>query len=175
MNPYLELAKKSLEEYVVHDKVIEIPDNLPSEMINDKKGVFVTLEKKGRLRGCIGTYLPTKESIAKEIIDNAAAAANDPRFDPVQKEELIDLSYTVYILNEPQSVKDISQLDAKRFGIIVKSVNKDEQLKLALLLPDLEGIDTAADQVAIACQKGGIDPRKEKIAIFKFSAIKHSM
>jgi uncharacterized protein (TIGR00296 family) len=141
----------------------------------------VTIEKNGELRGCIGTYLPTKENIAKEIIHNAiAAATEDYRFGSVREEELPHLSYTVYILSEPELVKDVSELDSKKFGVIVKTVSitfpdrtdvvfdGHVPYKTGLLLPDLEGVETVEQQIAIVCQKGGIDLAKEKILIYRF-------
>ena len=140
----------------------------------------------GQLRGCIGTYLPTKENIAKEIISNAVAAATeDYRFGPIREKELPHLSYTVYILSEPELVKDISELNPQKYGIIVKTMpitqpdgtdvvfNGRPPYKSGLLLPDLDGVDTVEKQISIACQKGGIDPKREKIIIYRFTVEKY--
>jgi len=155
-----ELAKKAVETYLLKGEIIEAPT------MRKKAGVFITIEKENQLRGCIGTYLPTKENIAEETISNAIAAAfEDPRFPPVQKEELPFLSYAIYILNKPELIKSIEELNPKKYGIIVKSKNKS-----GLLLPDLKGIETTEEQVSIACQKAGID--KEKITIYRFTVIK---
>ena len=186
MNPYVELAKKAVESYVEKGKVIEVPNDLSKEMMERKSGTFVTIEKNGQLRGCIGTYLPTKENIAEEIIHNAiSSATEDYRFGLIQKEELPHLSYTVYILEKPELVKDIKELDPRKYGIIVKTTpitypdgtdvvfNGHLVSKSALLLPNLKGIDTVEKQISIACQKGSIDPSKEKIIIYRFTAEKH--
>jgi len=185
MNPYTSLAKSAVETYINKGKIIDTPQDLPEDFLKKRAGVFVTLEKKGKLRGCIGTYLPTKINIAEEIIYNAiAAATEDHRFPPVQKEELPFLSYTVYVLSEPKLVKDIKELDPKRYGIIVKTspfVYPNQKIafdnfppfKSGLLLPDLPGIDTPEQQISIACQKGGINPTKEKIFIYKFKTEKY--
>ena len=193
MNPYILLAKSAVESYIKEGKMISPLEDLPSEFFNRKAGVFVSIDTKYKilntkysLRGCIGTYLPTRINIAEEIIRNAiAAATEDHRFGPIQKEELPYLSYTVYILNEPEPVKDIKELDPKKFGIIVKtatitSVNGTDvvfnghmPIKSGLLLPDLEEVDTTEQQISIACQKGGIDPMKEKIILYKFTVEKH--
>ncbi|MDI6591785.1 MAG: AmmeMemoRadiSam system protein A [Patescibacteria group bacterium] len=185
-HPYVELAKKAVETYIKKGEIISFLDKLPKEAFEKKAGTFVTIEKNGELRGCIGTYLPTKENIGKEIIYNAiAAATEDYRFGPIQKEELSSLSYTVYILSKPELVKDIKELDPKKYGIIVKTVpitysngtdvvfNSHFVPKSGLLLPDLEGVDTIEKQISIACQKGGIDPTREKILIYKFTAEKY--
>jgi AmmeMemoRadiSam system protein A len=181
MHPLVLLAKNTVENYIKERKIIEPPKDFPDEFLKRKAGVFVTIEKnlglprseqKALLRGCIGTYLPTRENIAEETIYNAiAAATEDYRFGPIQEEELPYLSYTVYILSEPSwPVKDISELNPKKFGIIIK--NHSISPKCGVLLPDLEGVDTVEQQISIACQKAGIDPTKEKIIIYKFSVEK---
>ncbi|HUW72125.1 MAG TPA: AmmeMemoRadiSam system protein A [Candidatus Humimicrobiaceae bacterium] len=186
MNWYVSLAKSAVERYIKKGETIEMPEGLPEELLGRKAGTFVTIEKEGQLRGCIGTYLPTRASIAEEIIRNAiAAASEDDRFGSITTEELPRLSYTVYILSYPEPAKDIKELDAKKFGIIVKSQGfssgsdvifntapKSYQ-KTGLLLPDLEGIDNVEKQFSIACQKGGIDPQKEKIFIYRFTVEKY--
>ena len=68
MNPYVLLAKQAVENHVKEKKIIPLSENLPEEFLNQKAGTFVTIEKNGNLRGCIGTYLPTKGNIAEEII-----------------------------------------------------------------------------------------------------------
>ena len=185
MNPLIYLAKQAVETFINKGEIISPIKDLPKEFLERKAGTFVTIEKNSELRGCIGTYLPTKENIAQEIISNAiAAATEDYRFGPIQKEELPALSYTVYILNKPELVKDIKELDPKKFGIIIRTVpissttdvvfNGHFASKSALLLPDLEGIDTVEKQISIACQKGGINPEQEKIIIYKFIVEKYN-
>jgi len=133
-------------------------------------GVFVTIRKKKELRGCIGTYLPTKKNIAEEIITNAiAACAQDNRFYPVAEDELQDLSYEVSILGEPKVIKDIKQHDPKKYGLIVRSADG----RCGLLLPDLDGVDSAREQISIACQKGGIDPATDAVELYFFTVEKH--
>ncbi len=186
MNPLISLVKSAIGNYIIKKKIISPPKDLPSEFSNRRAGTFVTIEENGNLRGCIGTYLATRKNIAEEIIHNAiAAATEDYRFGPIQKEELPELSYTVYILSEPELTKDVSGLDPKKFGIIVKTApitspngtdvvfNGHFVAKTGLLLPDLEGVDTVEKQILIACQKAGIDPRRGKIIIYRFSVKKY--
>jgi len=169
MNFLVLLAKNTVENYIEKREIISLPENLPEEFLIKKSGVFITIMKNKELRGCIGSYLPTKENIAEEIIANTiAAATEDYRFGPIQKEELPELSYMVYILNKPELVKDIKELNPKKYGIIVKSGPRT-----GLLLPDLEGIKTTEKQISIACQKAGIDPAQEKILIYKFTVEKY--
>ena len=130
--------------------------------------MFVSIHKDGRLRGCIGTILPVYGSVAEEIIHNAVSASTrDPRFDPVRPEELDKLEINVDVLTEPERIESKAQLDVKRYGVIVSSGSRR-----GLLLPDLDGVDTVDEQVAIAMKKGGISAR-DKITLERFEVIRH--
>lgn len=160
---YVRLARETIENYIKQGKIITPPKDLPEEMINQKAGVFVSLKKFGNLRGCIGTFMPTQENIAQEIIKNAiSAAVDDPRFSPITVSELGDLIISVDVLSPPEEISDISELDPKKYGAIVNS-----GYKKGLLLPDLEGVDTAEEQVDIAKRKAGIYP-DEKVKLYRF-------
>ncbi|MBA7526089.1 hypothetical protein ES705_18249 [subsurface metagenome] len=160
---YVKLARETIENYIKQGKIIAPPLHLPKEMINKKAGVFVSLKKFGNLRGCIGTFMSTQENIAQEIIKNAISAAiEDPRFSPVTISELGDLIISVDVLSPPEEISDISELDPKKYGVVVSS-----GYKKGLLLPDLEGVDKAEEQVDIARRKAGIYP-DEKVKLYRF-------
>lgn len=185
---YSKLAREAIGTYLKKDKILQPPKDLPKEMLKNKAGVFVSLHKKrgltrneeartdaeGELRGCIGTFLPTKNNIAEEIIDNAiAAASRDYRFAPIKKEELLDLEISVDVLEEPEPISSdlrlaISQLDPKKYGVIVKS----EDGRTGLLLPDIPGVDSAEYQIAICRQKAGISPN-ESIYLYRFEVTRY--
>lgn len=165
---YVRLARKSLESYVLSQKVMELEEELPSEMNHNKAGTFVSIKKKGQLRGCIGTTAPTRDSIAEEIIHNAISAGiHDPRFSPINSEELSELVYSVDVLGETQPIDSVDELDVKRYGVIVTRGSKR-----GLLLPNLEGIDTVEEQIAIAKQKAGIR-QEEEVQLERFEVIRH--
>lgn len=167
-DPYTALARKALEMYVTSGTVINVPDVLPPEMANRRAGVFVSIKKNGRLRGCIGTIIATRENIASEIIHNAiSAGTGDPRFDPVEEDELDSLEYSVDVLGDPEPIASAAELDVKRYGVIVRAGRRS-----GLLLPDLEGVDTPAKQISIALQKAGIRP-DEKYSMERFEVIRH--
>lgn len=169
MAPYVKLAQQAIEEYFVTGKKIKPPVDLSDELLNQKGGVFVTIYNGKELRGCIGTFLPTKKNLAEEIISNAiVAATQDDRFSPIIERELPELKYEISVLSEPEPVDDLKGLDPKKYGVIVKS-----GYKTGLLLPDLEGVDTVAQQINIAAQKGGIDLNSEQIEIHKFTTTKY--
>lgn len=188
MNPHCKLAQQAVESYIKKEEeapdISDLPtDELPEKLLKEKGGVFVTIKKKGGLRGCIGTTKPSQENLAKEIVFNAiAAATRDPRFDPAKEEELDQLHYTVYILHEPKKINEMKQLDPKNYGLIVKAYPKgkehrtlkqEEPQKKGLLLPDLEGIDTPHEQLDAVCEKSGIDPEKQALELFRFRAEKY--
>lgn len=167
-DPYVNLARLTLEHYVKTGEYIKLPEGLPAEMINRRAGVFVSLKKHGSLRGCIGTISPVTANIANEIIRNAVSAgAEDPRFAPVKENELDELVYSVDVLNEPEPVKDLAELDVIRYGVIVSSGRKR-----GLLLPNLEGVDTVEKQIEIARKKAGIYDN-EKIKLERFEVVRH--
>lgn len=166
---HIELARASLTSYITTGTKLTVPANLPPEMTHEKAGVFVSLHKHGNLRGCIGTIAPTTNNIAEEIIDNAiAASTRDPRFPAVSADELPDLEISVDVLHEPERIADISQLDPKRYGVIVS-----KGFRRGLLLPNLEGVDTVEEQVAIAKQKAGINPCDTRVKLERFEVVRH--
>jgi len=163
MHPLVRLAKQAVEEYVKAGRVLKTPKELSEEM-KQKAGVFVSLKKHGQLRGCIGTIQPVTDCVASEIIRNAiSAATEDPRFLPVAEEELEDLDYSVDVLCPSEKVKDISELDPKRYGVIVS-----KGMRRGLLLPDIEGVNTVEEQLKITKLKAGISPDDEDVEIERF-------
>jgi AmmeMemoRadiSam system protein A len=161
-HPLVQLAVDSVENYIKNREVIEPPAELTDEM-KEKAGVFVCLKKDGQLRGCIGTFQPVTQNVAQEVIRNAVSAATeDPRFDCVDCGELDGIEYSVDVLTTPEPVKSIKELDPKRYGVLVMKGHKR-----GLLLPDLDGVDTVGEQIAIAKHKAGIEPY-EPVTIYRF-------
>ena len=167
VDPYVRLASESLRHYLIYGDYMDIPSYSTDEMKKCKRGVFVSLKKKGRLRGCIGTIFPTTANVAKEIIRNAVKAGlHDPRFEVLREDELEELDYTVDVLTQPQKASK-EELNPQKFGVIVRSGTR-----LGLLLPDIEGINSVEEQLDIALQKGDISS-EENYTIEKFEVIRH--
>ena len=137
---------------------------IPGERIlKEKRSCFVTLKKDGHLRGCIGTVQPVRENLASEIKHNSiAAGTQDPRFWPIQPDELPLISISVDILGEMEKISDSEGLDPERYGVVVRHGGK-----VGLLLPHLEGVDTVEHQLEIARQKAGIWP-EEEVELWRF-------
>lgn len=166
-HPLVRLAEETIRNYIQEGRVISPPEEVTPEM-RKRAGVFVSLKKRGQLRGCIGTIEPIEENVAQEIIRNAiAAATRDPRFPPVRREELDDLDISVDVLTTPEPVRGIEDLDPKQYGVIVES-----GWRRGLLLPDLEGVDTVEYQIEICRQKAGIGPH-EPVQLYRFEVIRY--
>ena len=161
-SPAVVLARQAVETYVEEGRILSTPTDLCEELM-ERAGVFVSLKKHGELRGCIGTYEPLRVNVAEEIIHNAIRSAMaDPRFHPVQRHELPDLRYSVDVLSQPERIDRLDQLDAQRYGVIVELGSQR-----GLLLPDLEGVNSVEQQLAIACSKAYLR-RGDPFAIYRF-------
>jgi len=161
LSPIVKLAKDALEAYIKEGQIWQEKELTPE--MKEKAGVFVCIKKEGELRGCIGTFEPTQDNVADEIIANAiSTATRDPRFERVQRDELADLDYTVDVLTHPEPVESPGKLDPKKYGVIVQC-----GYRRGLLLPDLEGVDTVDYQIDICRQKGGIGP-DEPVQLYRF-------
>jgi AmmeMemoRadiSam system protein A len=161
LHPIVKLARETVESYIRGGKPLK-PRKLTPEM-KERAGVFVSIHKHGELRGCIGTFEPTKNNVAEEVMANAiSSSTRDPRFTPVVTSELDDLEYSVDVLTEPEPVKDTSQLDPQKYGVIVES-----GFRRGLLLPDLEGVDSVEEQISICRLKAGIS-HNEPVNLYRF-------
>ena len=148
-----EIARAAIERYLRDRQTIEPPQPIPAAL-REPSAVFVTLRLNGVLRGCVGTIVPTQPTGAHEIIRYAiAAAVRDPRFEPVTPDEVASLSVSVQLIEEPEPVDGLEALDPARYGLIVRSGDRQ-----SLLLPGVEGIRSPEEQVAAVRDKAGIDP-----------------
>jgi Uncharacterized conserved protein len=177
-SPFVALARAAINTWVQRGRKlnfehyknqVEIEADVLGELENNLAGVFVSLHKHGELRGCIGTTGPVTENIAQEIIRNAIEASTyDPRFMPVEEQELMDLEIKVDVLGIPEPVTGVAELDAKKYGVIV-----EKDLHRGLLLPDLEGVNTPEEQLAIAKRKAGIPEGDTDVMVQRFQVIRH--
>ncbi len=171
VDPYVALARLSVETFVNEHHAARSPDDVPAELLEQQAGAFVSLHKHGQLRGCIGTIAATCDNIAEEIIQNGiSACSRDFRFGPVLPDELDYLEYSVDILSDAELIDSSSQLDPKRYGVIVS-----KGWQRGLLLPNLEGVDTIQAQVSIAKQKAGISVYDNDVQLERFEVVRHTL
>jgi len=160
-----ELARRSVETLVREGRVLETPSVSNDSLLGQRAACFVSIKTgEGDLRGCIGTVEPVKATLAEELIHNAiSAATRDPRFLPVEISELPHLRYSVDVLSPPEPAR-FEELNPKIYGLIVE----DEQgLRRGLLLPDLEGVESAEQQLQITARKAGIPPGAD-VKLYRF-------
>lgn len=120
------------------------------------------------MRGCIGTTEPWQDNLAHEIEHNAiSAGTQDPRFWPVEPNEMDSITISVDVLGEMEKIESLNELDPWRYGVVVRGRGRT-----GLLLPHLEGINTAEEQVNIAKQKAGLR-LEESVELQRFEVVRY--
>ncbi len=169
----VETAKKAILTYLEKNMRIAIPEDCPEELKEDL-GVFVTLNKNQRLRGCIGYPEPVKSLIESTIEVAIAAAFNDPRFPELKKEEFDDLDFEVTVLTLPELIEVahpkqyFDEIKIGRDGLIIQ-----KGYARGLLLPQVapeNGFD-AEEFLEHTCMKAGISADSwmdESCDVYKF-------
>lgn len=171
---YIRLARKAIETYVKTRKKLIIDESDFSDTFikfakTHKSGVFVSLHLDQHLRGCIGTTEATSDNLLDEIIYNGISACSaDPRFHPVEVDELKSLEISVDVLMPSEAIKTINELDVNTYGVIV-----EQGYKRGLLLPHLDGVKSVDEQVSIAKQKAGIV--SGDIKMYRFKVERHEI
>src|ERR1051325_10415388 len=158
------LARRAVETFIRSGHILD-PIEAGQGFLSTPAPCFVSLTPlDGELRGCIGTIESARDTLAHEIVANAISAAiNDPRFEPVEVEELSNLRYSVDVLFPPEKAT-MTDLDPGVFGVIVED---ESGVRRGLLLPDIPGITDAAQQVEIAARKAGI-AAGEPVRLWRF-------
>jgi len=159
------LARDAVEAYVLSGRLFE-PQPFPeTSALGRPSACFVCIKTVGReLRGCIGTVEPEHATLAEEVVANAVkAATRDPRFRPVSGDELPSLLYSVDVLGSLEPAR-FDDLNPAAFGVVVTDRSGSRR---GLLLPDIESIETAGQQVGVAARKAGIKPG-EPLRLYRF-------
>jgi MEMO1 family protein len=145
----------------------QVPRPSAHPFFTRRSACFVSLKKHGELRGCIGTLEPAEADLCAEIARNARSASfHDPRFHRVRVDELPELTCSVDVLS-PSEPCTLADLDPSIYGVIVLA-----GVRRGVLLPDLQGVDTAEQQVEIALQKAGIG-RGEAFTLERFTVTRY--
>lgn len=115
----MKIARTSVENYIRSGNMPKF--NVGDERLNRREGAFVTLRKKGKLRGCIGQIIPSEKALWQVVSDMAIAAANeDNRFSQVSAEELEELEYEISALLAPRKINNWQEIELGKHGVIVK-------------------------------------------------------
>jgi AmmeMemoRadiSam system protein B/AmmeMemoRadiSam system protein A len=166
----LKIAKESVYSAVKERKLYQCSSG-GLQALEQDRGAFVTLKKKGQLRGCIGYIAPMKP-LCLTVRDVAAAAAlEDPRFRPVELRELPELEYEVSVLSPLRRVTDIKQIKVGQHGLVMRRGDKE-----GLLLPQVP-VEQHWDRTTFleqTCVKADLPPNAwtdPETDIFIFSAL----
>jgi AmmeMemoRadiSam system protein B/AmmeMemoRadiSam system protein A len=162
----LRLARSAVTEFVGRGAVIDDPTRDPKLL--SPKGVFVTIKKRGELRGCIGFIEPIAPLSQAVIRAAVYAAAEDPRFPPVEPSEIKDLSFELSVLTPIKEVGNCDLVQVGRHGIVVsRGVQK------GLLLPQVP-VENGWDRETFlreGCLKAGLPPdawrKGAKVCVFE--------
>ncbi len=166
----LALARKSVEKAVRDRKLLEVPAP-GAEALNDERGAFVTLTKRGELRGCIGYTSPLRPLWATVRDVAAMAALRDPRFPPVTPAELGDLEYEVSVLSSFTRVSDVNQIKIGRDGLLIKNGDREGVLLPQVPVEQRWDRKTFLQQI---CLKAGLPPNAwhdPDTDLFSFTAL----
>ena len=168
-NELLKIARNTIETFVKTGKILDIATK--EARLNEVEGAFVTITKKGGLRGCIGNIIG-QEPLYQTVRDMAVAAASqDPRFNPVTAAELKDIHVEISVLSKPRRVRDASEIQLGKHGVIVSDGNHQ-----GVFLPQVAtetGWSKEEFLSQLCSQKAGLPPdawRDPNTALYVFTA-----
>jgi AmmeMemoRadiSam system protein A len=163
-----QIAKTVIENGIKGKPVPEL--KIDSPVLKENRGAFVSLHKKGQLRGCIG-YIEGRGPLHKTIEEMAGAAAfRDPRFTPVTERDLPELEIEISVLTPLKKITDVNEIEVGRHGIYIK-----KEWRSGLLLPQVAA-EYGWDRKTFlehTCQKAGLSSkawREKGVEIYIFSA-----
>ncbi len=150
----LDLARRTIEQYVSDGSVPELPSGDP--VLEQPRAVFVTLHKHGQLRGCIGT-LEAREPLAAAVRSSAiSAATQDPRFPPVRPDEVDDLEIEISVLSPLKKVNSPDEIIVGEHGVMVC-----RGMRRGVFLPQVapeQGWDRDTMLTCLCAHKAGLSP-----------------
>jgi len=175
----LRIARDSLEAYAQEERRLDIEDYPLTSLLRRKCGAFVTLHKKGHLRGCIG-YTKSLMPIAQTVAENAVNAGfRDPRFSPVQQAELadIDIEISALLPGEEEGspfikVKDVAEINIGQDGLYLEHSGARGAGLLLPQVPVEQGWDLDAYLRGICMKAGASDGawRNASSKLYRFRA-----
>ncbi len=164
----LVLARRAIEANLAGERPPEVTLKTPA--LEEKCGAFVTLNERGRLRGCIGYVVAVKPLYVTVREMAVQAAEHDPRFPPVRVTELPDIEIEISVMSPLQEVKDVSEIVVGRDGLVIQGSGHS-----GLLLPQV-ATEYGWDRQTFlehTCTKAGLPTdawKRDDVTIFRFSA-----
>lgn len=165
----LKLSRDVLLSYIKNSPLPKIEDYKITENLKQQYGVFVTLHKKGDLRGCIG-YIEGRCPVYQAVIDNTVNSSTcDPRFIPVQENELKDIDIEISVMTPLKKIKSTDEIVIGKHGLVIRKGGRS-----GLFLPQvpIEWNWNKQEYLMHLCQKASLplDAWKEGAELYTFSA-----
>jgi AmmeMemoRadiSam system protein A len=165
----LDLARRALEAHFRGEAAPRLASDR-AETFGEARGLFVTLHRRGQLRGCIGTLAPTGD-LTRVVAEYALRAAlEDPRFAPLEADELSECEIEISVLTAPREIREPGDVVIGRDGLIIELASRR-----GLLLPQVAtewGFDAERFLVEVS-RKAGLPPdawRRPDAKIWAFGA-----
>jgi MEMO1 family protein len=171
----IKLARDTIKEYLKTGKKPKVNESKLTPALKKVQGCFTTLNKNNELRGCIGHIIP-QEELYKCVMDNAInAALNDPRFDPVEYDELKDIKIEISVLTIPQKLDFSSSEDLKKkLRPMVDGVVLKQGWHQSTYLPQVwEQLPDKEEFLSSLCEKGGMESdcwKDKKTEVYTYQA-----
>jgi len=164
----LQLAQSAIEEFILDKKIMN--HQTQNVTLQEKRGAFVTLKKKGRLRGCIGfikPVLPLYETVIQAAI---YAACRDQRFPPVSSEELKDIEIEISVLTPLKKINNPHLVQVGKHGLFISKGDRSGLLLPQVPVENKWSRETYLQQI---CLKAGLrrDAWKQGADLYVFEAI----
>jgi AmmeMemoRadiSam system protein A len=160
----LELSRKTIQEFFQFGRR---PSDVPTENeLLEKRAVFVTLTSRGHLRGCVGYVTPLFPLYEGVINCSVSAATDDPRFQPLNFDELEHIEIEISVLSSMKAVKEVGQIEIGTHGLLISHKGRR-----GLLLPQVP-VEHGWDRerfLSETCRKAGLPLDSwEKGALIEF-------
>ncbi len=158
----LSLARRAVERFVQEGARIEPDLKALHPLLRESGSVYVAIYQDEQLRGLMGNLTPEQPTRAHEIIYHATRAALlDPRCPPVESHELPTLRYVVYLVESYEPLRDLSQVNPHRDGVLI-----EWQGQASALVPPLPNVESPQQQIELAYARCGI-PRSASARVYR--------
>jgi aromatic ring-opening dioxygenase LigB subunit/AMMECR1 domain-containing protein len=147
-----DLAREAIYCHVAKQETVRATGKLAETWGHRQAGVFVTLYRDGKIRNSLGSVFPLQTNVCDEVVRTAIAVAfQDPSHPAVDPQELPRITLSVQVVLPPEPIQRLDEVDPKQYGLIAYT-----GYRLGVLLPGVDGIEAAEDQVRQVMAKAGV-------------------
>ena len=164
----LRIARSAVLSYL-SGETPRVPE-VPTGVLTEAHGIFVSIHKRAELRGCIGNIHPAGPLYRSTAECAIAAAVGDPRFMPLMQVELAEVEFEISVLSPLERVENTEQIEIGKHGLLIS-----KKSSRGLLLPQVASAYgwTRERFLEEACRKAGLHPNEwsDGATIHYFSAL----